>query len=83
VIPHTPGTADPQHIGLTTRWEMSRLLQAAGFTSYQFYHAPLRRFGYSPLIEVLSTEIPILRDWLSEDVICVAHKPIALAHFPD
>lgn len=83
VIAHTPGTEDPQHIGLTTRWELSRLLQIAGFLNYSFYHAPLRRFGYSPLMEVLSTEIPVIRDWLAEDLICVAHKPITLSHFPD
>jgi 2-polyprenyl-3-methyl-5-hydroxy-6-metoxy-1,4-benzoquinol methylase len=83
VIPHTPGTADPQHVGLTTRWELSRALQAAGFLNYRFYYAPLRRFGYSPVMDVLSTEIPVVRDWLSEDVICVALKPITLAHFPD
>jgi hypothetical protein len=83
VIPHTPGTEDPQHIGLTTRWELTRLLQAAGFLNYQFFTPPLRRFGYSPLMETLSSEIPVLRDWLSEDVVCVALKPISLAHFPD
>jgi SAM-dependent methyltransferase len=83
VIPHTPGAEDPQHIGLTTRWEMARLLQIAGFANYQFFYVPLRRFGHSPALEVLSTEIPILRDWFCEDVVCVAYKPIALAHFPD
>jgi SAM-dependent methyltransferase len=83
VIPHTPGTDDPQHIGLTTRWELAPLLQEAGFLNYQFYYEPLRRFGYSLPIEMLSTEVPLIRDWLSEDLVCVAHKPIALAHFPD
>lgn len=83
VIPHTPGTEDPQHVGLTTRWELTRLLQAAGFLNYQFSYVPLRRFGASPAVEVLSTELPVIRDWLCEDIFCVAHKPIALAHFPD
>jgi SAM-dependent methyltransferase len=83
VIPHTPGTDDPQHIGLTTRWELAPLLQQAGFLNYRFHYEPLRRFGSSGLMEVLSTEIPVLRDWLSEDLVCVAHKPIALSHFPD
>lgn len=83
VIPHTPGTDDPQHIGLTTRWQMTRCLIAAGFLNYKFYYAPLRRFGFSKLIEILSTEVPIFRDILCEDVFCVAYKPIVMSHFPD
>jgi hypothetical protein len=83
VIPHTLGTDDPQHIGLTTRWEPGRLLQATGFLRHEIHHARLRRFGSSPLVEVLSTAVPVFRDWLSEDVVCVAHKPVTLAHSPD
>jgi 2-polyprenyl-3-methyl-5-hydroxy-6-metoxy-1,4-benzoquinol methylase len=83
VIPHTPGTDDPQHIGLISRWELTRTITAAGFLNYQFYYAPLRRFGASRLMEILSTEIPIARDILCEDVICKIYKPIVLSHFPD
>lgn len=83
VIPHTPGTSDPQHVGLTSRWKLSRRLDEAGFVNYQFHYAPLRRFGNSPFFEVLSTEAPVLRDVLSEDLVCRTYKPITLSHFPD
>jgi SAM-dependent methyltransferase len=82
-IPHTPGTEDPQHIGLTTRWGLTRCLVAAGFYNYEFFYAPLRRFGLSPAVEIFSTEVPIVRDLLCEDLFCRATKPIALSHFPD
>lgn len=83
VIPHTPGTDHPEHVGLTTRWKLSRVLEAAGFVNYRFVYAPMRRFGYRPIVDLLSTEIPVLRDYLCEDLFCVAYKPITLAHFPD
>jgi ubiquinone/menaquinone biosynthesis C-methylase UbiE len=83
VIAHTPGTDDPQHIGLTTRWRLSFCLEQAGFQHYQYFHAPLRRFGSHYVVDVLSTEIPVIRDALCEDVFCRAIKPIALSHFPD
>jgi SAM-dependent methyltransferase len=82
-IAHTPGTDDPQHIGLTTRWGLTRSLVAAGFLNYEFFYAPLRRFGVSPIVEVLSTEVPLVRDVLCEDIFCRATKPIVLSHFPD
>ena len=82
VVPHTPGTRDPQHIGLTTRWRMTPQLIAAGFLNYQFKYAPLRRFGVSPALEVMSTEIPVVRDVCCEDLFVIAYKPIALSHFP-
>ena len=68
VIPHSPGSDDPQHIGLTTRCRFSRTLTDAGFLNFQFFYAPLRRLGVSSFTEVMSTEIPILRDPLSEDL---------------
>lgn len=83
VIPHTSGTDDPQHVGLTTRWRLAPVLIQAGFLNYQFFHAPLRRFGQSYLMEIISTEIPVLRDILCEDVFCKAFKPITISHFPD
>lgn len=83
VIPHTPGTEDPQHIGLSTRWSLTRCLVDAGFVNYRFHYAPLRRFGLNPLVEIGSTEIPVVRDVLCEELFCVAYKPIVLSHFPD
>ena len=83
VIPHTLGTKDPQHIGLTTRWGYTRCILDAGFLNYDFVYAPLRRFGRSAVVEIASTEIPVLRDFLCEDLFCRAYKPIVLSHFPD
>jgi SAM-dependent methyltransferase len=83
VIPHTPGTDDPEHVGLRTRWDLARTLEDAGFAEIAFSYAPLRRFGRRPIIDVLSTEVPALRDVLSEDLFCVAHKPIHAAWFPE
>lgn len=83
VIAHTPGTDDPQHIGLTTRWQLTFCLERAGFQNYQYFHAPLRRFGSRYVVDVLSTELPFIRDALCEDIFCRAIKPIALSHFPD
>jgi SAM-dependent methyltransferase len=83
VIPHTPGTIDPEHIGLRTRWDLLRTLEDAGFADVTFSYAPLRRFGRRPWIEVLSTEIPGVRDVLSEDLFSVAYKPIHASWFPD
>ncbi|MBL8611488.1 MAG: class I SAM-dependent methyltransferase [Myxococcales bacterium] len=83
VIPHTPGTDDPQHIGLATRWTLRDCAVKAGFLNYRWLYAPLRRFGTSKLVEVLSTEVPYLRDTLCEELFMVAYKPIVLSHFPD
>jgi len=83
VIPHTPGTDDPQHIGLTTRRRLSKNLIEAGFLNYQFYYAPLRRFGQSMFMEMLSTEVVFIRDILCENLFCVSYKPISLSHFPN
>ena len=83
VIPHTPGTDDPEHVGLRTRWDLARTLEEAGFAELQFSYAPLRRFGARPVVDVLSTEVPVVRDALSEDLFCVARKPIHAAWFPE
>jgi 2-polyprenyl-3-methyl-5-hydroxy-6-metoxy-1,4-benzoquinol methylase len=84
VIPHTPGTEEnPEHIGLTTRPALTRCLLEAGFLNYQFFYAPLRRFGPSRVLELLSTEVPWVRDGFCEDLFCRAYKPIVLSHFPD
>jgi SAM-dependent methyltransferase len=83
VIPHTPGTRDPEHIGLRSRWDLLGSLEGAGFSSVTFFYAPLRRFGRRPLVEVLSTEVPFVRDVLSEDLFCVAYKPIHASWFPE
>lgn len=83
VIPHTPGTDDPQHIGLADRRSFAKCLENAGFLNRQFFYAPLRRFGSSYSIELLSTEMPFARDFLCEDLFCIAWKPIVMSHFPD
>ena len=83
VIPHTHPSGDMEHIGLTTRFRLARCLQAANLFNYEFRYVPLRRFGRSALVEIFSTEIPVLRDWFSEDLLVRAYKPIALSHFPD
>jgi SAM-dependent methyltransferase len=83
VIPHTPGTDDPEHVGLRTRWDLMRTLEDAGFAEIAFSYAPLRRFGRRPIVDVLSTEVPAMRDVLSEDLFCVANKPIHAAWFPE
>ena len=59
------------------------LFLAAGFLNYEYHYAPLRRFGTSQVMEILSTEIPFLRDVLCEDLFCRAYKPICASHFPN
>jgi SAM-dependent methyltransferase len=83
VIPHTPGTEYPEHIGLTDRGGLARCLTGAGFQNYEFFYPALRRFGASAVVEVLSSEVPFIRDFMCEDLVCRAYKPIALSHFPD
>ena len=83
IIPLTKGHDHPDHIGLTTRWELTGCLVSAGLTNYEFFYAPLRRFGTSPLMELLSAELPISRDLFCEDIFCRAFKPIIESHFPD
>jgi SAM-dependent methyltransferase len=48
VIPHTPGTADPEHIGLRTRWDLARSLEDAGFANLEFSYAPFGDLAPSP-----------------------------------
>lgn len=83
VIPHTPGTRNPEHVGLTTHARLGAQLLEAGFLNWAWQYPPLRRFGYWPLMEMASSEIPGVRDWLCEDLIVLAYAPIASAHFPD
>jgi SAM-dependent methyltransferase len=82
-IPHTEGTDNPEHIGLVTRWQLRDAALAAGFLNYGFVYAPLRRFGPSKAVEVLSTEVPLVRDLFSEDLFMVATKPVITSHFPN
>jgi SAM-dependent methyltransferase len=81
-IPHTPGTDDPQHIGLIGRGTLERQLVACGFEAVEILHAPMRKLGVRPWMSVLSTEIPVVRDVLNEALYCRAFKPIATAYFP-
>jgi ubiquinone/menaquinone biosynthesis C-methylase UbiE len=80
-IPETTGPT-PEHHGLTNRKNMTRCMIDAGFQNYQFFYMPLRRFGFNYMVEILSTEIPVLRDILCEDLLIRAYKPIGLSHFP-
>jgi len=82
-IPHTPGTDDPQHIGLTTGRKLIQSLLNAGFLNYECHYAPLRRFGNSALVEWLSVDVWGIRDWLCEDIFIRTWKPIIASHFPD
>lgn len=83
VIPHSPGTADPQHVGLSTRADLSSVLEESLFLNWEFFYAPLRRFRRVRSIELMSTEVPYLRDHLCEDLFCRAWKPIHSSHFPE
>jgi SAM-dependent methyltransferase len=83
VIPHTPGTDDPQHVGLVSRPLLARQLSEAGFGQVHFIYTPLRRGRISFIVDVLSAEVPFVRDGLCEAVMCIARKPIASAYFPD
>lgn len=83
VIPRLDEQGPLAHVGLTTRWALSRQLRDAGYLNYEFHHPALRRLGSGWLTDVLSTEIPIMRDFISEDLIVRAYKPIALSFFPD
>ena len=83
VMPHVNETGPGAHVGLTTRWTLSKQLYDAGYLNYEFHHPALRRLGPRWLMDVLSTEIPIVRDVTSEDLILIAYKPIALSFFPD
>jgi SAM-dependent methyltransferase len=83
VIPHTPGTSDPQHVGLTTRRALSHSLDSASFLNYEFFYPPLRRLGTSRLVEYLSTEMRGVRNYFCEDLVGRTFKPIIISHFPD
>ncbi len=83
MIPHTESTSPDAHVGLTTRQELSGLLTVAGFQTVVFHYSPLRRFGRRDLVDVLSTEVPLMRDVLCEELYCTAYKPISLSYFPD
>lgn len=83
VIPHTPGTWDPQHVGLTNRAKLSQQMSEASFDHVRFFYAPLARLGRRYSVDVASTEVPGLRDLLSPELLCRARKPIALSYFPD
>ena len=81
-IPETTGPS-PEHHGLTNRKNMTHCMLQAGFQNYKFFYFPLRRFGYNYFVELLSTEIPIIRDFFCEDLLVLAYKPIGMSHFPD
>jgi SAM-dependent methyltransferase len=85
VIPHTVSIKgeSPEHVGLSSRVKIMKALNLAGFNNYKFYYSRNSKIDrISPFIsEVLSCEIPLLRDALSEDVIVVARKSVILYGF--
>jgi 2-polyprenyl-3-methyl-5-hydroxy-6-metoxy-1,4-benzoquinol methylase len=81
VIPHTTGD-NAEHIGLVERADIERLLQACGIRNYWFTYSPLHRNGLPRLLSVLSAEQPVLRDWMSNDVLVTCRKSIILSYFP-
>jgi SAM-dependent methyltransferase len=83
VIAHTPGTDDSSAHRTGHPLDPHPLPAGRRLSQLPFHYPPLRRFGPSPVVEVLSTEVPVLRDLMSEDLMCVAWKPIVLSHFPD
>lgn len=83
VITHTTGYS-PQHIGLKTKNEMAKIIRSSGFLNFKFYHdinAKLNRISNG--IGAVFSELPVLRDIFSEDLIVLIYKPIILSFFPD
>jgi 2-polyprenyl-3-methyl-5-hydroxy-6-metoxy-1,4-benzoquinol methylase len=81
VIAHTTGP-DPEHIGLINRKAMERILLDCKIVSFEFSYPPLRRKGLPRLVGVMSSEIPLLRDLLANDVLVTCRKSVILSHFP-
>jgi len=82
VIPHTQGDS-PQHIGLTTKGRMVKVIRAAGFMNFKFHYdvnSKLDRRNYA--CAELFTEMPLLRDIFAEELIAVVYKPVILSLFP-
>lgn len=83
VIPHTTG-GNPQHIGLKTKNELVCSIKSAGFLNFKFYHdtnAKLNRISHT--IGSAISEVPVLRDIFTEDLIVIIYKPIILSFFPN
>ena len=82
VIPHTYGE-HPEHIGLTSRSKISKLIDDSGFLNYEFKYSRNSKIEkmLSKYISALLMEIPIIRDYLCEDVIVKIYKPIIQTFF--
>jgi 2-polyprenyl-3-methyl-5-hydroxy-6-metoxy-1,4-benzoquinol methylase len=82
IIPHTQGDS-PQHIGLTTKGRMARVIRAAGFMNFKFhYDANSKLERRSHAWAELFAEVPLLRDIFTEELIVVVYKPVILSLFP-
>lgn len=84
VIPHTYGE-HPEHIGLTSRSKISKLIDDSGFLNYEFKYSRNSKIEkmLSKYISALLMEIPIIRDYLCEDVIVKIYKPIIQTFFKE
>ncbi len=82
IIPNTHGES-PEHIGLTSRSEFCKLLEDSGFLNYEFKWS--RNSKITNLLNLymssIMLEIPIIRDYISEDVIVKVHKPFIQTFF--
>ena len=83
IIPHTVGT-DPQHIGLTTRKDMVKMIQAAGFSNFTFYYginSKIERHHY--MAGEMLSESSFFRDLVTEEIIVKIYKPIITSFFKE
>lgn len=82
VIPHTTGS-EHQHVGLIGRKKMVKIIRAAGFMNFSFYHDNNSNVeNKSYFLASLLAKTPLLKDIFSEEIIVVIYKPIILSLFP-
>ncbi|NQT04165.1 MAG: class I SAM-dependent methyltransferase [Planctomycetes bacterium] len=82
VIAHTTGK-DLQHIGLTTKTELSNAIKAAGFMNFKFHYELNSKIEKVPQsMAELCVSLPLLKDIFSEVLVVEIHKPIILSFFP-
>ena len=81
ISPHTKGE-NTEHIGLATKKQLMKAIKLAGFMNFKFHYdtnSKIEKLNYSAA--ELFTDIPVLRDIFSEDLIAVVYKPIILSFF--
>lgn len=82
IIPHTHGEAH-QHIGLSSRKKLIAAIKAAGFINFRCHfslNSKVERVDFG-LAELLS-EIPLIRDLVTEELIIEVYKPVIISLFP-